>query len=198
MKRDVRLKAVFFQKKRLLPVGHFSSFSGIGGTLRLQYIEMTPELITFNLKLLFELSFLLQMELEVNLDQKMNGKKVQKPPIVHLIALICWLKVLENDKERNKKNQDRRFLPKRDFKDYISRWPKTSSFYNNIKLVTQYTDCPRVFLSMPQWLLLGISVHKVFERNLNFRYQRVKMKLFCKSIKFKNDSRLQKAVDHNT
>ena len=68
---------------------------------------------------------------------------------------IDMLKVLENDKERNKKIQDRRSLPKRDFKDYISRWPKTSSFYNNIKLVTQYTDCPRGLLSMPQWLFLG-------------------------------------------
>ena len=94
----------------------------------------------------------------------------------------------EAEKKFKKKIQDRSFLPKKDFKDYISQWPKTSSFYNNIKLVTQYTDCPGVFLSMSQWLLLGISVHKVFERNLNFRYQEVKiqneLRHYCQSIKF--------------
>ena len=132
-------------------------------------------------------------KLEVNLeDWNVNGleneweKGVETPhSSPHCIDM---LKVLENDKERNKKNQDRRFLPKRDFKDYISRWPKTSSFYNNIKLVTQYTDCPGVFLSIPQWLLLGVSVHKVFERNLNFRYQEVKiqneLRHYCQSINF--------------
>jgi hypothetical protein len=80
----------------------------------------------------------------------------------------------EAEKKFKKKIQDRSFLPKKDFKDYISQWPKTSSFYNNIKLVTQYTDCPGGFLSIAQWLLLEIFVQKVFNTFINLIDQQVK------------------------
>ena len=78
----------------------------------LNYVEHWNDTWTDNIqsfKLLFELPFLLQIELEVNLlDSNANGlenewkKGVETPhSSPHCIDM---LKVLENDKERNKKN----------------------------------------------------------------------------------------------